>query len=72
MEDMVSILADPGSLETSSCSASSRRKCLESLSHFGALGAIWATVNIWYIVAPSHQFLKRVLLFSQPQLNFQK
>ena len=55
MDDMVSILADPGSLATSSCSASSRRKCL----------------NIWHI-APSHQCLKNVLLFSKPQLNFQK
>ena len=32
---------------------------------------IWATVNIWYI-APSHQFLKSVLSFSTPLLNFQK
>ena len=32
---------------------------------------IWATVNIWYIT-PSHQFLKSVLSFSTPLLNFQK
>ena len=37
----------------------------------GASFTIWATVNIWYI-APSHQFLKSVLSFSKPQLNFKK
>ena len=38
---------------------------------FRASFTIWATVNIWYI-APSHPFLKSVLSFSKPQLNFKK
>ena len=40
---------------------------------------IWATVNIWYIsffrfwyISKCYRFLKSVLSFSKPQLNFQK